>query len=230
MWQVDLHCHTHFSPDSMAKIHLLLDRARALGLKRIAITDHNCILGAQIAHDADPDLVIVGEEVKTEVGEVIAYFVQEEVPSGLPLWQTLDLLEAQGAVISIPHPVDRVRNSALGPHRAREIAPRVDAIEVLNSRCLWAADNQRAATLAREFDKPGTAGSDAHIVRELGQCGLWIPPFDATPASFKAALRHARPFGKIGPYWTHFASKYAKGRKRLLPYDANPPALTRRPI
>lgn len=229
MWQVDLHCHTHFSLDSLSQIHRLLDRARALGLDRIAITDHNCILGAQIAHEADPDLVIVGEEVKTEVGEVIAYFVQEEVPPGLPLLRTLELLEEQGAVVSIPHPVDRVRNSALGPYHTRAIAERVDAIEVLNSRCLWAADNQRAAAVAREFAKPGTAGSDAHTVRELGQCGLSMPPFDATPASFKAALHQARPFGRIGPYWTHFASKYAKYRKRLLPYDANPPTLKRRP-
>ena len=228
MWHVDLHCHTHFSHDSMTKIHLLLDRARELGLDRIAITDHNCILGAQIAHDADPDLVIVGEEVRTEVGEVIAYFVQEEVPPGLPLLRTLEMLEEQGAVISIPHPVDRVRNSALGPRHARDIADRVDAIEVLNSRCLWAADNQRAAAMAHEFAKPCTAGSDAHIVRELGQCGLLMPPFDATPTSFKAALRQARPFGQIGPYWTHFASKYAKYRKRLLPYNANPPTLERR--
>ncbi len=230
LWQVDLHCHTHFSHDSLSKIHLLLDRARVLGLDRIAITDHNCILGAQIARDADPDRVIVGEEIRTEVGEVIAYFVQEEVPPGLPLLRTLELLEEQGAVVSMPHPVDRVRNSALGPHHARAIAGRVDAIEVLNSRCLWAADNQRAATLAQEFDKPCTAGSDAHIVHELGQCGLWMPPFEATSASFKVALRQAQPFGKIGPYWTHFASKYAKYRKKLLPYDANPPMWGRRSV
>lgn len=228
IWKVDLHCHTHFSPDSLSKIHLLLKRAKELGLNKIAITDHNCILGAQIAYDAEPDLVIVGEEVRTEVGEVIAYFVQEEVPKGLPLLQTLELLEEQGAVISIPHPVDRVRDSALGPRHAREIVDRVDAIEVLNSRCLWAVDNLRAAALAKEFDKPCTAGSDAHIVGELGQCGLEIPAFESTPASFKQALKHALPFGQVGPFWTHLASKYAKYRKKLLPYDANPATLERR--
>lgn len=227
-WHVDLHCHTHFSSDSMSRIHLLLARARELGLNKLAITDHNCILGAQIAHEADPDLIIVGEEIRTEVGEVIAYFVQEEVPKGLPLMQTLDLLEEQEAVVSIPHPVDRVRNSALGPLHSREIAERVDAIEVLNSRCLWAADNQRARILAKEFDKPCTAGSDAHIVRELGQCGLKMPSFESNSASFKEALKHALPFGQLGPYWTHLASKYAKYRKILLPYDASPPALGRR--
>lgn len=222
-WLVDLHCHTHFSKDSLTKIHLLLARARALGLHKIAITDHNCILGAQIAQDMDPDLVIVGEEVRTEVGEVIAYFVKEEVPRGLPLDVTLDMLEEQGAVISIPHPVDRVRNSALGPRYSREIACRIDAIEVLNSRCLWAADNRRAAALSAEFSKPATAGSDAHIVAELGLCGLRMPRFEDTPASFLAALQDAVPFGRVGPFWTHLASKYATIRKRLLPYDASAP-------
>ena len=228
MWKVDLHCHTHFSLDSLTKIHLLLDKARELGLDKIAITDHNCLLGAQIAYEMDPDLVIMGEEVRTDVGEVIAYFVQEEIPKGLPLLRTLELLEAQGAVISIPHPVDRARNSALGPYYSRAIADRVDAIEVLNSRCLWAADNHRAAALSDEFGTLRTAGSDAHIVRELGQCGVLMPPFEATPDSFKKALQQAVPFGKLGPYWTHFASKYAKYRKMLLPYDANPATLERR--
>ncbi len=219
--KVDLHMHTHFSVDSLTRIQVLLDRARALGLDRIAITDHNCILGAQIAHEMDPDFVIVGEEVRTEVGEVIAYFVQEEVPRGLPLEETLARLEDQGAVISIPHPVDRLRDSALGPEHTLSIIERVDAIEVLNSRCIWAEDNRRAARLADAHRKLVTAGSDAHIPRELGLCGMYMPAFDNTPESFRQALAQARPYGRIGPYWTHLASKYAKYRKRWLPYDAS---------
>ncbi len=219
--KVDLHIHTHFSVDSLSKIHVLLQRARAIGLDRIAITDHNCILGAQIAHEMDPDFVIVGEEVKTEVGEVIAYFVQEEVPRGLSLEETLTRLEQQGAVISIPHPVDRIRTSALGPVHTLEIIERVDALEVRNSRCLWAEDNHRAARLATQHHKLVTAGSDAHIPQELGLCGMYMPPFENNPDCFRHALAQARPFGRVGPYWTHLASKYAKYRKRWLPYDAS---------
>ncbi len=220
MLKVDLHMHTHFSQDCLTTIPVLLERAHRLGLDRIAITDHNCILGAQIAHEQEPDFVIIGEEIRTDVGEVIAYFVQEEVPRGLSLDETLTRLEHQGAVISIPHPLDRVRNSALGPMHTRAIIERVDALEVRNSRCLWAADNQRAARLAVEHTKLVTAGSDAHIPHELGLCGMYIPPFDNTPDSFRRALAQAHPYGRVGPFWTHLASKYAQYRKRWLPYDA----------
>lgn len=218
--KVDLHVHTHFSVDSLSSIPVLLARARYLGLDRIAITDHNCILGAQIAHDMEPDLVIVGEEVKTEVGEVIAYYVKEEVPKGLPLLETLDRLEEQGAVISIPHPLDRVRYSALGPDFTRRIIERVEAVEVINARCTWAADNARAGAMAAEFGKLVTAGSDAHIPLELGQAGMLLPESPHHADGLRQALAQGQPFGGIGPYWVHLASKYAKYRKRLLPYDA----------
>lgn len=226
---MDLHIHTHFSVDSLAQIRDILEQARRRGLDRIAITDHNCIEGARIAHEQDPEFVIVGEEVKTEVGEVIAYYVQEEVPRGLPLIQTLSLLEEQGAVVSIPHPLDRVRSSALGPCHTQRIIDRVDALEVLNSRCLWAADNQRAACLAQAHRKLATAGSDAHIPYEVGLCGLYMPPFAHTPDDFRRALALSTPFGRPGPYWTHFASTYARHRKRLLPYNARPDRWERSP-
>ena len=222
--KVDLHLHTHFSPDSLASIHEVMERARALGFDRIAITDHNCILGAQIAWERDPDFIIPGEEVRTEVGEVIAYYVKEEVPKGLPLLKTLDLLEAQGAVISIPHPADRLRSSALGLQHTLAIVERVDAVEVLNSRCMFPGDNRRALELAQQHGKPVTAGSDAHMPMEIGHCGVHMPDFENHADSFRAALRKAVPFGAEGPWWAHLGSRYAKIRKQLLPYDASSPA------
>ena len=213
--------HTHFSVDCLTQIPVLLGKAHAIGLDRIAITDHNCILGAQLAHELEPEFVIVGEEIRTEAGEVIAYFVQEEIPRGLSLEETLCRLESQGAVISIPHPLDRVRNSALGMMHTLEIIERVDALETLNSRCLWAVDNQRATELAKEYRKLITAGSDAHIPQEVGLCGMYMPPFTNTPESFRLALAQAQPYGRVGPYWTHLASKWAKYRKQWLPYDAS---------
>lgn len=218
--KVDLHLHTHFSPDSLAPIHKVMERARALGFDRIAITDHNCILGAQIAWERDPDFIIPGEEVRTDVGEVIAYYVKEEVPKGLPLLKTLDLLEEQGAVISIPHPVDRLRSSALGLQHTLEIVERVDAVEVLNSRCMFPGDNRRALALAQRHGKAVTAGSDAHMPMEIGHCGVHLPAFDNHADAFRAVLKKATPFGAVGPWWAHFGSRYAKIRKQLLPYDA----------
>ena len=86
MWRVDLHMHTWVSPDSRPIPRRLIERAREIGLNRIAVTDHNTIEGALEAHRLAPDLVIVGEEIDTETGgELIAYFVQEAVPPDLPV-------------------------------------------------------------------------------------------------------------------------------------------------
>ena len=113
--------------------------------------------------------MIVGEEIETETGgELIAYFVTEVVPPGLPVAEAMRRLRDQGAVISISHPLDRLRGSALGERLTLEIIEQVDALEVFNARCLRAGDNQRAAELAKRYGKAVTAGSDAHTLREVG--------------------------------------------------------------
>jgi hypothetical protein len=79
------------------------------------------------------------------------------------------------------------------------------------------ADNLAAAVLAAEKGKLLTAGSDAHTLRELGQCYVEMPPFEDNAESFRAALALARPQGSVSPFWPHFASTYARWRKRIRP-------------
>jgi predicted metal-dependent phosphoesterase TrpH len=215
MWKVDLHTHTIYSKDSLTRTQALIDRARALGLDRIAVTEHNRLDGALAAKRLAPDLVIVGEEIKTTRGELIAYFVREEVPKGLTPQETIKRLRDQGAVISIPHPLDSVRRSAMGRAAVLEIIDLVDAVEVLNARCVRRGDNDAALLLAQEHGKLITAGSDAHVPAEVGHCYVEMPPFEDDPASFLAALRDARACGAVSPFWPHLASTWAKVRKRI---------------
>ena len=84
MLKVDFHCHTYHSPDSLTSIEKLIKSARSHGMDRIVVTDHNRLDGALEAQAADPELVIVGEEVQTTEGEFLAAFVSREVPKGLP--------------------------------------------------------------------------------------------------------------------------------------------------
>ncbi len=217
MWKVDLHAHTIYSKDSLTRTEALIGRARAVGLNRIAVTEHNRLDGALEAKRLAPDLVIVGEEIKTTHGEIIAYFVQEAVPKGLSPQETVARLRDQGAVISIPHPLDSLRGSAMGLANVLTIIDDVDALEVLNARCVRSQDNDAALALARQHGKLMTAGSDAHIPFEVGRCYLEMPPFDDNPASFLTALTQATPQGAISPFWPHLASTYAKWRKRIAP-------------
>jgi hypothetical protein len=215
MWKVDLHAHTIFSKDCLTRPGALITRARAVGLDKIAVTEHNNLAGALAAKALAPDLIIVGEEIKTTHGEIIAYFLQEEVPHDLSPGETIARLRDQGAVISIPHPLDSLRGSAMGRNNVLQIIDQVDALEVLNARCVAPADNRAAAQLAQEHHKRVTAGSDAHTLFEVGRCYLEMPAFADNAASFLAALDQARPAGKISPFWPHLASTYAKWRKRI---------------
>lgn len=219
MWKVDLHSHTVYSRDCLTRPEEAIARARKIGLDKLAITEHNNLAGALRAKELAPDLILVGEEIKTTHGEIIAYFVQEEVPKGLSPQETIRRLRAQGAVISVPHPLDSLRRSAMGLANLLEIISQVDALEVRNARCVRPQDNLAALALAQEHNLLQTAGSDAHIPHELGACYLEMPPFDDEPESFVEALQQARPAGKESPFWPHFFSTWAKWRKRIRPVN-----------
>lgn len=213
--RVDLHSHTVYSKDCLTPTAKHIARARALGLRHIAVTEHNRLDGALAAKALDPELVIVGEEIKTTRGEIIAYFVKEMVPRGLTPEESIKRLREQGAFISIPHPLDSLRGSAMGLEAVLEILPLVDALEVLNARCVRTRDNDAALALALEHGKLQTAGSDAHTLSEIGHCYMEMPPFDDNAESFAAALALSRPGGNVSPFWPHLASTYAKWRKRF---------------
>lgn len=204
---VDFHCHTCASRDSLMQPQRLLARARRLGLDRIAITDHNTIAGAQQAARLDPQLVIVGEEVRTIEGEVLGLFVSEEVPGGLSAREAIERLWAQGAFVCIPHPFDSVRSGGWSLERLRALVPLVDAIEVLNARVWTAAANRRAAAFAAALGLPGLAGSDAHSYREVGRARVHLPAFyDAE--NLRAALSSALVSGRRACPLVHLASRW----------------------
>lgn len=214
-WRIDLHTHTYVSRDSKTRPADLIERARELGLARIAVTDHNTIAGALEARSLAPDLIIVGEEIAVVGGgELIAYFVTEEVPRGLSLEETLRRLHSQDAVISVSHPLDSLRGSALGLERTLAILEQVDALEVFNARCLRATDNHRAAALAREHGKLPTAGSDAHTLGEVGTGYLTLPPFRGNSAAFRGSLAKAEAGGRLTGVFPHVLSTWAKVSKR----------------
>ncbi|HEX2979366.1 MAG TPA: PHP domain-containing protein [Anaerolineaceae bacterium] len=211
---VEFHCHTRYSKDSLVPVERLLAECRKKGIDRVVVTDHNEIIGGVEAARLDPQRVIVGEEVMTTRGELLAAYVTEKVPRGLEPREAIARLRAQGAFISVSHPFDTVRNGAWALEDLLEIAPLVDAIETFNSRCMDAKPNEEAQAFAREHNLAGTAGSDAHTLQELGRATLRLPPFDG-PESLKAALVHAQIVGRLSSPWVHFMSMYARMRKEM---------------
>jgi glycosyltransferase involved in cell wall biosynthesis len=188
---VDLHMHTDHSYDCATPVEVLLAEARARGLGAIAITDHNEISGALEARSkTDGVKVIVAEEVKTgEQGEVIGLFIEEKIPRGLTLQETIAEIKRQGGLVYVPHPFDRMHSVPDYEHLL-EVIDDVDAIEIFNPRIAISEFNEEAVRFAAKYRIPGAAGSDAHVPQGLGSVRIRMRDFDG-PEEFLESLRDA---------------------------------------
>jgi hypothetical protein len=190
---VDLHMHTDHSHDCATPVEVLLATARERGLGAIAVTDHNEISGALEARkqaEAADVKVIVAEEVKTAgQGEVIGLFIEEKIPRGLSLQETVAEIKHQGGLVYVPHPFDRMHSVPDYEHLLT-ILDDVDAIEVFNPRVAIGAFNEEAARFAAKYRILAGAGSDSHVAQGLGSVRIRMRDFDG-PQEFLQSLRDA---------------------------------------
>ena len=213
MISVEFHCHTHASKDSLTRPADLISAARRKGIGRVIVTDHNSIIGAREAEAIDPELIIIGEEIMTTKGEILASYVKELIPANLSPKETIDILKKQGAFISVSHPFDEMRKGGWQENDLLEILPFVDAIEVYNSRCMFPRFNRRAGLFAQKHNIAGTVGSDAHGAFELGRSILLLDQF-AGPQELRQVIRRAKMKVKWSPWWFHLVSRYASNKKK----------------
>ena len=211
--RAEFHCHTVYSPDSLVELGALLKDCDERGIDKIAITDHGSMQGALKAHQMAPERVIVAEEIATFEGEILGYFMTEEIPQGLPAVEVVRHLRGQGAFISLAHPFD--------PHRSwwtektlDQILPYVDGLEVFNARCLREEYNQAAYEFALEHGKALMAGSDAHTLKELGRATMTMPRFDDAEG-LRAAAREATISGELSGLYVHMVSTFARVAKKF---------------
>ncbi len=152
---VDLHMHTTWSHDCSIEVDDLLDHAEAEGLGAIAVTDHNVFGGALEAVEKARGrklIVIPGEEVKTDdQGEVIGLFLKEEIPRGMTFAETVAAIRAQGGLVYIPHPFDRLHAIPDAATLQRHLGE-IDVFEVYNARLLFEGYNDEALRFARKYN------------------------------------------------------------------------------
>ena len=191
---VDLHMHTDHSPDCATPVATLLDAAKTAGLGAIAVTDHNEVSGAHEARarsERDAGIkVIVAEEVKTaDQGEVIGLFIEEKIPRGMTLQETIAAIRGQGGLVYVPHPFDRLHSIPDYEHLL-DVVDEIDAIEVFNPRVAFSAFNEEAARFAAKYRIVAAAGSDSHVAAGLGSVKIRMRDFDG-PEEFIESLRDA---------------------------------------
>lgn len=189
----DLHTHSLASFDSLASASSLIRTAARRGLTHLAITDHDRIDGAikarRLAETLAPDLtVIVGEELKTTSGDLIALFLERPIPPGLSAADAIAAVRDQGALVGIPHPFDRFRGSLLRHGDLDHLIEEVDWIEAHNARAIGGRANERAAELAATRHVPGIGVSDSHSAFEVGVAYTVLEGDPSTVDGLRAAL------------------------------------------
>jgi predicted metal-dependent phosphoesterase TrpH/glycosyltransferase involved in cell wall biosynthesis len=213
---VDLHMHTDHSHDCATPVEHLLATARAQGFGAIAVTDHNEVSGAHEAAakaDGFGVKVIVGEEVKTaSQGEVIGLFLQEKIPRGLTLEETVAEIKRQGGLVYVPHPFDRMHAVPDYEHLLK-ILDDVDLIEIYNPRVAIGSFNEEAQRFAAKYRIVRGAGSDSHVAAGLGSVRIRMRDFDG-PQEFLESLRHAEIVTKSGTLLYVQALKFLETKAR----------------
>ncbi len=208
--RVDLHSHTMWSGDSTTTPDELEEGIQAAGIDVLCITDHNALKGAEELCDRLPCRVVLGEEVKTYVGEIIGLFLTERIPGGLQPIEVCERIRGQGGLVYIPHPFDPMRNCLHEPVLV-DLVERglVDAIEAWNGKTSLYHLNEKAATFAAERGLAAGAGSDAHVGDAIGAAYVEMPDF-TDPASFLRSLAAGRVVG-------HHYDAPRRWRPRIVP-------------
>ncbi len=190
---VDLHMHTDHSHDCATPVEVLLATAREQGLGAIAITDHNVITGALEAREKAAEFgvkIIVAEEVKTaDQGEVIGLFIEQQIPRGLTLAQTIAEIRRQGGLVYVPHPFDRMHAVPDYEHLLG-IVDDTDASEIYTPRVAIGTFNEEAQRFAAKYRILAGAGSDSHVAPGLGSVRVRMHDCDGAE-EFLESLRTA---------------------------------------
>jgi hypothetical protein len=170
-WCFDTHIHTSYSNDAYQSVKHTIKRARQTGLSAIAITDHNTIQGAETARQLNEDgkiMIIVGEEVASEYGDIIGIFLNELLVSK-SFSEIIDEIHNQGGICILPHPMRRKKFPPPDQMKA------LDLFETINARTS-SIRNEEARQLAVTYKKMEIAGSDSHFLWEIGAVWNIVSP------------------------------------------------------
>jgi hypothetical protein len=176
----DLHIHTVLG-DGMAGIPEILDHVeRATELSVLAITEHDDLGPALAAREAWANghyrfELVMGEEVTTIEGHLLALYIEEPVPSLKPLLPTLEAVHRQGGLAIIPHPLSWLTRS-IGRRTIERVLRDTtdgisfDGIETSGSPAARVT-RAKAQRLNRErYQLAEVGASDAHFLQAIGAC------------------------------------------------------------
>jgi predicted metal-dependent phosphoesterase TrpH len=176
--KADLHMHSTYSDGSATIEQILTKVQQDTDLDVIALTDHDVIEGSLRARDIWQrgsyrfDFV-VGEEVSTKEGHLLGLFLEKQIPKGLSMERSIDLIHEQGGLAVIAHPLHKLfRHSCKRETLDRIYASQdvwLDGIETWNASFCGIYANYVAMGTNREvYRLPELGNSDAHSLTAIG--------------------------------------------------------------
>jgi predicted metal-dependent phosphoesterase TrpH len=191
--RADLHMHTTAS-DGWPAPQQLVDHARLTGLDVIAVTDHDTIEGALRAADHAARRtrlqVVIGEEVSSRDGHIVALFIEKRIRPGMTAAATVHAIHDQGGLAVAVHPFWRTQRQTRNGrvHGVGWLAAELqfDAVEVENATPGFYVFNQLARRLNMGLGAAEVGGSDAHILDAVGRAYTEFP--GKTPKALRAAI------------------------------------------
>ncbi len=208
MLRIDFHVHTKHSRDCLTPLKVL---KKICVKKRIfpCITDHNTIKGA-LQYKRTYGSCIVGEEINTQGGELIGLFLNEEIPAGLSVIETIERIKAQDGLVYVPHPFDFFRKESI-----RRLNFPHDIVEVFNSRVLVQRFNRFAYQEAWRNGTAMAVGSDAHTAKEVGNAYVIMESFSGKKDLLKN-LKKSDFRGIKSHVYNHAFTAFAKASKKFF--------------
>jgi predicted metal-dependent phosphoesterase TrpH len=213
MLKYDFHMHTIYSRDGAIKPADAIRIAKKRGLDGIAITDHDTIRGGIEARKLKPEgiEVICGAEIKTDRGDVIGLFLNEEIRAVDHL-EVIDAIHGQGGVAIIPHPFDSMRGSAFW--LTDEDSNKIDAVEAINARCVFKRSNAMANAYADSYHLCKVGGSDAHFGAEIANAGTLVPEGEDIADAIRK--KHTMAFGRCSLPFFHVLTTALLMERRVV--------------
>ncbi|NJN67206.1 MAG: PHP domain-containing protein [Chloroflexaceae bacterium] len=202
--KADLHIHTNYSSDALATVEDVLDyAANQTNLRVLAITDHNAIDGALEAHRLARAYgleVVVGEEVSTTEGHLLALFLEHFVPPGRSAAETIAAVHAQGGLCVAAHPYGLlVPSMGWKGLRTRSQGPSsewpLDGLECFNASLRLPSNNATARSVCQRLNLAHCGGSDSHHLSTIGLGYTLFPGSTAEDLRRAIQMRQTRAEG-----------------------------------
>ncbi len=176
--KIDLHLHTKpRSQCSYIDPGELIAEAKKIGLDGFCLTEHQVLWEIESVQElaADSGLKIFrGNEITTAQGDVLVFGLEKDIQGIITIQELQQEVQAAGAFSILAHPFRGFKTFGVSDLQMsveqaskKKALQFVNAVEIRNGKVM-PQDNELAQKVSEKLGLPGTGGSDAHNIDDIG--------------------------------------------------------------